>query len=111
MKSKNRKSSHQESKESDGENETPVLIVVNHCDCSERILGTDKLLKLTQKYGFSLIELSSLSGVNLEFLIDYILNHSIPKKVHDGMKTMNAKQTYTKEMKCVLQKLKDTYGK
>mmetsp|Transcript_38831 Transcript_38831/g.44428 ORF Transcript_38831/g.44428 Transcript_38831/m.44428 type:complete len:102 (-) Transcript_38831:191-496(-) len=51
----------------------PVYIVVNHCDSSERVVGTDALLKATQKYGYALIELSSLSGVNLEFLINHII--------------------------------------
>ena len=52
-----------------------VLVVVNHCDSNERVIGTDSLLKITQKYGFGMVELSSNSGVNLEFL----MNHTFGK--------------------------------
>ena len=89
----------------------PVLVVVNHCDNDKRLIGTDKLLQLTQDYGFSLIELSSLSGVNLNFLIDYILNHAVPTHQHKDMDTLNVIEEYKKETRSGMDRLKDAYGR
>lgn len=88
----------------------PVLVVVDHCDCNERKIGADVILRLVQKYNFSLIELSSISGVNLDFLIDYILNHSISQEIHDNMSTLNVCQAYVEENEKILTKLKNIYG-
>lgn len=63
----------------------PVYIVINHWDSNERKIGTgtyyyfkwtilDALLIATERYGYSLIELSSISWLNLDFLINHIIN-------------------------------------
>lgn len=74
-----------------------VLIVVNHWDNDNRVIGTDSILKRTQKYNFGLVELSSVSGVNLEFLMSHIVDLLIDEKEHDQMETSNFIETYTKE--------------
>lgn len=86
-----------------------VLIVVNHCDSHERLIGTDKLLRVTQQYGFGMVELSSTSGVNLEFLMSHIVDLLIDDNSHRESKVLNVIQKYDEEYVDLIERLRNTY--
>ncbi|CAI2374925.1 unnamed protein product [Moneuplotes crassus] len=88
-----------------------VKIVVNRCDSSHRIVGTNKLLRTAIKYGFGIVELSSETGVNLDFLMNHLIEVLIPEEAVEKIETIDVKDNYqNKEMKGVLERLKEKYG-
>mmetsp|Transcript_28872 Transcript_28872/g.28571 ORF Transcript_28872/g.28571 Transcript_28872/m.28571 type:complete len:131 (-) Transcript_28872:7-399(-) len=88
-----------------------VKIVVNHCDSSHRIVGTNKLLRTAIKYGFGIVELSSETGVNLDFLMNHLIEVLIPEEAVEKIETIDVKDNYqNKEMKGALERLKEKYG-
>jgi len=64
---------------------------------------------LTQKYGFEMIELSSTSGVNLDFLITHIINMMISEGQHKTRKSVNVIEYYEKEHNEALDRLVKAY--
>lgn len=75
-----------------------IMVVVNHWDSNNRAVGTDSLLRITQKYDFSMVELSSLSGVNLDFLMGHIVDLILDEKVHEECKVSDVISNYHQEV-------------